>query len=123
MADNNTIARPYAQAAFDLAREAGTLEQWSGALGAAARVMSDGTAAAFLSTPRLTDAERLKFLTGLFAAADGQSSVLAGGNERGTNFLKLLLENDLVGKAGDEPAGDVDRPVDVLPTPVNIDQA
>jgi F-type H+-transporting ATPase subunit delta len=122
MADNNTIARPYAQAAFDLAREAGSLEQWSGALGAAATVMSDGTAAAFLSTPRLTDAERLEFLTGLFAAAGGQSSVLAGGDARGTNFLKLLLEYDRanvlpeISAHFDALKADVENTVDVLVT-------
>ncbi|MCZ6826638.1 MAG: F0F1 ATP synthase subunit delta, partial [Gammaproteobacteria bacterium] len=32
MVDNNTIARPYAQAAFELAHESGELATWSDGL-------------------------------------------------------------------------------------------
>ena len=92
MADNNTIARPYARAAFELASEKQDLEKWSEALAAAKEVLSDGQAARFLSRPSLTDEERLKFLTGLMESAGGKASILAGGDEQGRNFLKLLLE-------------------------------
>ena len=94
MADSNTIARPYAQAVFDLAREAGTLEAWSDALEAAAELLADGQVAKYLSNPAFTDAQRLEFLVGLFAKAG--DNVLAGGDRRGTNFLMLLLENSRV---------------------------
>jgi len=40
----------------------------------------------------LTDDERLSFITELFKSAGGKTSILAGGNKQGTNFLKLLLE-------------------------------
>ena len=33
MADNNTVARPYAQAVFELANESGDLGEWSESLG------------------------------------------------------------------------------------------
>ena len=90
MADNNTIARPYAQAAFELANESGELAAWSDGLAIAGQLLADGRVAEFLSNPSLNNDTRLEFLTGLFAEA--KAKVLAGGDKKGTNFLKLLLE-------------------------------
>jgi F-type H+-transporting ATPase subunit delta len=92
MADNHTIARPYAEAAFELAREAGNLDSWSKALNVASDVMADGEVAKFLANPSLTDDGRLEFLTGLIDAAGGADNILAGRAKEGRNFLKLLLE-------------------------------
>jgi F-type H+-transporting ATPase subunit delta len=92
MADNNTIARPYARAAFDLANEANDLVAWSEALGAAQDVLADGQAEKFLSNPSLNNEQKLAFLNDVFGQVGGSNSLLAGGNEHGTNFLKLLLE-------------------------------
>jgi F-type H+-transporting ATPase subunit delta len=92
MADNNTIARPYAQAVFELAHDAESLDAWGEALAVARALMADGAAAKFLLTPSLTDDERLNFLTELISAAAGKTSLLAGDDVRGTNFLKLLIE-------------------------------
>jgi F-type H+-transporting ATPase subunit delta len=92
MADNNTIARPYARAAFELANEKGELDKWSEALTAAKDVLADGQVVRFLGRPALTDEQRLGFLTDLFKSTGGKASILAGGSERGNNFLKLLLE-------------------------------
>ncbi len=91
MADNNTIARPYAQAVFELAHEAGELAAWSDGLSIAGQLLADGTIATFLSNPSLSNDKRLEFLTGLFARA--KAKVLAGNDKKGSNFLKLLLEN------------------------------
>ena len=96
MADNHTIARPYAEAAFELARGAQTVDQWCGALQLAGALTADGRVAKFLANPGLTDRERLEFLTSLFKAAGGEKSIFAGGNREGTNFLKLLLEYERV---------------------------
>jgi len=92
MADNNTVARPYAQAVFELARDAKNLDAWAEALTVARTLMADGAAATFLLAPSLTDEERLTFLTGLISAAAGDSCLLAGNDAQGTNFLRLLLE-------------------------------
>ena len=96
MADNNTVARPYAEAIFEVARENGMLDELSGSLAVARDLLSDGQVVAFLGQPALTDEQSLEFLQGLFAAAVGKDSVFAGGNRHGTNFLKLLLENGRV---------------------------
>jgi F-type H+-transporting ATPase subunit delta len=96
MADKNTIARPYAQAVFDLAHEGNSLESWNDALAMAAALLADGQVAKFLSTPKMSDAQRLEFLTGLVASAGGKDSILGGGSRQGANFLKLLLEYDRI---------------------------
>ncbi len=92
MADNNTIARPYAQAVFELARDAQLLDTWSEALDVARLVMADGAAAKFLLRPSLSNNERLRFLTDLFSTAGGSADIFSGNDRWGTNFLKLLLE-------------------------------
>ncbi len=96
MADNNTIARPYARAAFDLAQDGGRLAAWSEALTLAGDLLEDGQVAEFLGNPALDDEERLEFLVKLFASAGGERSVFDGSDSAGTNFLKLLIEYDRV---------------------------
>ena len=91
MADNNTIARPYAQAVFELANESGELASWSASLDTARQLLADGQVSAYLGNPDFRDAQRFDFLTGLFGKAGAK--VLAGEDRRGTNFLRLLLEN------------------------------
>ena len=92
MADNNTIARPYARAAFELASEEKDLAAWSAALEGAKAVMANGRVAKFLGNPALSDEQKLGFLTDVFGSVSGTSSILAGDNKQGSNFLKLLLE-------------------------------
>ncbi len=94
--DNNTVARPYAQAIFEIAQDKGMLDEFSASLATARDMLSDNQLADFLATPSLTDEKRLEFLSGLFAKAVGDNTVFAGGSKQGTNFLKLLLENDRV---------------------------
>ena len=96
MADNNTVARPYAQAIFEVAQEQDALAELSTSLAAAKALLADGQVADFMSRPKLSDAQRLDFLQGLFAEVVGKGSVFAGGSQHGTNFLKLLLENDRI---------------------------
>jgi len=91
MADNNTIARPYAQAVFELASESGDLDTWSEALDLAGQLLADGQVAAYLGDPAFNNEQRLEFLSGLFDKAGAK--VLGGKDKRGKNFLKLLLEN------------------------------
>ena len=41
MADNNTTARPYAQAIFDIAKDTGTMELWAEGLMLAKEIFKD----------------------------------------------------------------------------------
>lgn len=94
MADNNTVARPYAQAIFEVADEAGALADWSETLSIAGQLLADRGLVEFLGNPAYSDEQRFEFLSGLFGKAG--SKLLSGGDEKGSNFLKLLLENGRV---------------------------
>ncbi|RMH47627.1 MAG: F0F1 ATP synthase subunit delta [Gammaproteobacteria bacterium] len=59
MAELATLARPYARAAFDHAREAGVLEAWSEALALAAAIAQDSEVHNLLTNPELTTEEQL----------------------------------------------------------------
>lgn len=76
-----TLARPYARAAFAIARDANALPAWSDALAFAARVAADPSVAALLGNPGLTQADATTLL-----APDGADALFG-------NFLGLLFEN------------------------------
>lgn len=62
MADNNTIARPYAQAIFDLAQENKALDLWADGLDVAKSILADGAVIEFLSKPELLKKQKLDFI-------------------------------------------------------------
>lgn len=76
-----TLARPYARAAFSVAREAGALPAWSAALGFAARAAAEPQAAALLDNPKLTRADVVALLAP------------EGADETFRNLLGLLFDN------------------------------
>ena len=94
MADNNTIARPYAQAIFEVADSDGVVGEWSETLAVAGQLLADSELIAYLGDPEFSNEQRYEFLTGLFDKAG--SKRLAGDDKKGSNFLKLLLENGRV---------------------------
>lgn len=76
-----TLARPYARAAFGIARDAGDYASWSNALAFAARVAADPQVTGLLGSPKLTHADAVSLL-----AIDGAS-------EQVRSFLALLADN------------------------------
>lgn len=88
MADKSTIARPYAKAAFEEARDRGRLGPWSEALRTAAAVIADSRVQALLGNPRVTPEE----LAALVSEIAG-----AGLDEEGRNFVRTLAENRRLG--------------------------
>ena len=62
MSSNMTLARPYARAAFGLAREHGRLPQWSTLLGFAATIAADPRVQHLLGHPKLTLEDTLELL-------------------------------------------------------------
>jgi F-type H+-transporting ATPase subunit delta len=84
VAEPITIARPYAEAAFRLADEAGRLREWSEMLAALALVAQDPQVLATIGNPSLSDAQA----AGVFI------SVLAGKLDADAeNFVRVLAEN------------------------------
>ena len=76
-----TLARPYARAAFAIARDAGALPVWSDALAFAARVAADPQVAGVLGNPKLTQADAATLLS-----PDGAGELFG-------NFIALLFDN------------------------------
>ena len=77
-----TLARPYARAAFALARQAGALPGWSAALTVSAQLAADPRIAALVAHPALDRAEA----AGLVAPPSCDAAFL--------QFLDVLASND-----------------------------
>ena len=84
MAEIATIARPYAEAAFKIARELDALPSWSDALSRLAAVAATPVAHDLARNPQVTAAQ----VAALFADAAGSLSA----EQR--NFVQVLAEND-----------------------------
>ena len=67
MAEPSTIARPYAEATFRLAKEGGNLAQWSEMLADLAKVASDPQIRAAMSDPNLSGAKTAGMLLAVLA--------------------------------------------------------
>ena len=85
MSEPDTLARPYASAAFEAARDAAAFEPWSRFLAAAAAAAADERVAALIGNPRVSSGALIDFL--LEIAGQPQQS----GPERA--LLQLLAEN------------------------------
>ena len=83
MQEDTTIARPYAQAAFECAREQGQLEAWSKMLSFLSLLAADPTMRKIIQDPRIPRARLLELIFDI-----GGEYLL----EQGRNFLKLLVE-------------------------------
>jgi F-type H+-transporting ATPase subunit delta len=83
MAELTTIARPYAEAVFALAREANALNEWSEMLELAAAVAADPSMQLLVDNPRLDDARKAE----IFFSICGDRL-----NDTGRRFVRLLLE-------------------------------
>ena len=84
MAEVQTLARPYASAAFERARDADQLAQWSDALRALSAIVTHPDTAALVDNPEISD-ERLAELI-----------IDVGANEFGVearNLVRVLVDN------------------------------
>lgn len=65
MSNTLTLARPYAKAIFEHARDNNALEQWSGVLRFLTSIIGNKTAASWLQSPNTSADMATQFLTGL----------------------------------------------------------
>jgi F-type H+-transporting ATPase subunit delta len=94
MAEFTTVARPYARALFSIASAAGSLQGWSDALNAAARIVEDESARRFLGRPDLRPGDRARFVAGVCARLDDAGMLQT---PEGQGLLQLLDENERLG--------------------------
>ncbi len=85
MADNASIARPYAKAVFELAQETNSFDGWSAALEQLAAISQDESFVALVNDPRVEASKTAELL------ADVAKDSLPEG---GANFINLLVQND-----------------------------
>jgi F-type H+-transporting ATPase subunit delta len=84
MAETITVARPYAQAAFNYATEQQSLREWSDMLALLATVAADPDMARLIDSPHLTEKQLADLII------DVCSDRLT---DKGTNFVRVLSAN------------------------------
>lgn len=92
MAELSTLARPYARAAFEFAREKGLLAQWSEQLATCATVAANPRVADLLDSPSNTSEQQAQALNDLCADATGTEMKNFVGVLAGNKRLGLLPE-------------------------------
>lgn len=90
MADDNAIARPYADAIFELARAANELGNWSGMLHSAAEVARDDDFRRLVDTPNTERGALVELMVGICRET---AAANIGDTVQLSNLLKLLAEN------------------------------
>lgn len=84
MAETQTLARPYADAIFEVAQAKGQLAEWSDTLAALAAIVSNDDAAALMDNPAIADARLAEVIIEV-AGSDL--------HDDGANLVRLLVEN------------------------------
>lgn len=84
MAEKSTLARPYAQAVFNLAKESDSLDVWSGTLMLLTQVVTHDEVACLISNPHVPKETVIKLITDI-----GGENL----DEQAVNFVRLLAEN------------------------------
>ncbi len=84
MAELSTLARPYAKAAFEYARDKGSLDNWQSQLATAAAVVQDDAVVTVLTNPSLTAEQQAATLVELCGDSLGNEA---------QNFVAILADN------------------------------
>jgi F-type H+-transporting ATPase subunit delta len=119
MAEKVTLARPYARAAFEAARDSKDFARWSEMLAAAAATVADARVVKLLSSPRVQPADLVELIAEASRA-----------DEHGRNFLNTLAVNRRlavlpeVAAIYEELRADVENVTDVhITSAVQLDEA
>ncbi|MCK5649531.1 MAG: F0F1 ATP synthase subunit delta [Gammaproteobacteria bacterium] len=85
MAETSTLARPYAQAIFNLAHANNTLKTWSDTLALLAEVVADEAMIEIINNPDVSSEQTVSLIVDI--CKDNL-------DEQGINFVRLAAEND-----------------------------
>ncbi|MEX2516509.1 MAG: F0F1 ATP synthase subunit delta [Gammaproteobacteria bacterium] len=83
MLEKTTIARPYAEAAFEQAREEGELKSWSELMVTLTAVVRDKQMRLLLENPRVTSEQIMQIVTSIVSGSLSKTQ---------SNFVRLLIE-------------------------------
>jgi len=92
MAEPVTIARPYAEAVFKLAREQNALPKWSDALANLDAVVGNSSVLAIISDPNISTKQVEDLVLGVVG-----DSLDAGIAKEARNFIQVLVQNGRLG--------------------------
>lgn len=87
-----TIAKPYANAIFEIAEQNKSHSDWRGVLEAGAQLANDGNMQAFIASPSATNENKEQAVAALFKSILGRAL-----NNEETSFVALLLDNGRIG--------------------------
>ena len=90
MAELSTLARPYAKAAFDHAKEHNVIKEWESFLSTASQVVSNEGFSALLNNPAISATQRATVLMDVIS----QGGVAVNSSVALTNFVTQLSEHD-----------------------------
>jgi F-type H+-transporting ATPase subunit delta len=85
MSELSTLARPYAEAVFRMAQGENDLAGWSSRVAGLSTIVSDAGAARLIADPAVPAARVVALIVDVAGAGLG---------ERGSNFVKVLADND-----------------------------
>jgi F-type H+-transporting ATPase subunit delta len=85
MSDLTGIARPYARAVYELAKDKGSFDKWTDMMTFLSAVVQDEAMIEALDSPKMTEAQKAELLE---AVSEGQL------DDQGKNLIKVLSEND-----------------------------
>jgi len=84
--ESTTIARPYANAAFEYAVESNSLDTWSAALDLLGAIASDSSMDSAIKDPKVSNEQLLDIVSSVGGDALKSKEI--------TNFIKILIENE-----------------------------
>ena len=85
----STIAKPYAQAVFEIAEQNNSVSGWSEFLSAATIVMADRNTKAFIASPSKSKDQKFELISTLIGRATAKEL-----SKQETAFINLILNND-----------------------------
>ena len=92
MLEKATIARPYANAAFDQAIDESKLSEWSAMLNLLSVIVSDDSMGAVINNPKLSSEQLYQFITDIGGDKFSQT---------GKNFIRVLIDAERIGLAAE----------------------
>jgi F-type H+-transporting ATPase subunit delta len=84
----STIAKPYAQAIFEIAEKNESLAEWSELLSTACAIMVDNATQAFISSPSISKSQKIELICALLEKATSREL-----SKQESAFVNLILNN------------------------------
>ena len=85
----STIAKPYAQAIFEIAEQSNSVLVWSDFLAAATVIMADKNTKTFIASPSKSKNQKFDLISALIAKMTSKDL-----SKQGAAFINLVLNND-----------------------------